>query len=241
MSKILNIAGWIGGFILMIVLLAFSSNCRDHTRIEGIQVAIDFDSGSYFVTAAEVEEIVRENYPFLDSLYCKEININLLEERLDNHPSIRKAEVYSALDGVLRISVKQKKPVFRVQSSRGGYYVDEEGDSMALSTEYTARVPLVTGMVDPENRRKIFEFVQELKQQAYFADFIDGLHVDEDSSWILYPRPGHHKVYLGKPLDLANKMNKLRIFYENVVNTENLESISSLNLAFKQQVVCTKR
>jgi len=240
MKKLLNIAGWIGGFALLGILLAFSGNCREQVRVEQIEVSIDYSDNQYFLTSEEVENLVREKYPYLDSLFCKEININLLEETLDNHPSIRKAEVYSALDGKLRIAVKQKRPVCRVQQKQRGYYLDEQGDSMALSDNYSASVPLVTGLLDDHNQQKVFEFLHGLENDPYFSQFFDGLHVEDDSTWVLYPRPGRHEVVLGKPENLDAKMHKLKAFYDKVVNTTNLESISRLNLAYREQVVCTK-
>lgn len=240
MSKIANIAMWTGGVAVMVVLLAFSRSTCETIRTAGLEIKIDHSQGQYFVNEPEVEKTIRAVYPFLDSLLCKEININLLEERLDNHPSIRKAEVYSAMDGILRVRIKQKTPMFRVQNSERGYYIDEKGDSMALSPNFSARVPLVTGSLSAGQEAALFGFFGELGGDKYFKGFFSGLQVEETGEWILYPKPGRHEVKLGEPVNLENKMQRLRKFYQTVVDTQNLDSIASLNLTYDGQVVCTK-
>ncbi len=240
MSKALNIATWAGGIALMVTLLAFSSTCRESIRITDLSIEVDYDTKQYFVNEQEIEDIIRSEYPYLDSLFCKEININLLEERLDNHPAIRKAEVYSAMDGILRIRINQKQPILRVQHTSRGYYLDEKGDSMALSPNFSAEVPLVTGRISATDEAALFKFFNGLTHDKYFNDFFSGVQVEEDGAWILYPRPGRHEVYLGEPKILKAKMERLRKFYETVVDAKNLDSIASLNLAYDKQVVCTK-
>lgn len=228
------------GFAVMVILLSFSNDCRHRVKMKELEIRVDYDRDLHFVTTEEVEKIVRGEYPYLDSLFCKEININLLEERLDNHPSIRKAEVYSALDGILRIDVTQKQPVFRVQNSSRAYYIDEEGDSMALSLHYSAQVPLVTGKISSETAAAVYGLFRQLEKDQYFDDFFEGVHVEDNGEWVLYPRPGQHKVLLGQPVKLDDKLGRLKKFYSSVVSTRNLDSIKVLNLAFDKQVVCTK-
>lgn len=240
MKKAWNIGSWLFGLVMMLVMLAFSSNRREDLNVNGIKAHVDHSNLQYFITDSDVETIVRNEYPFIDSIPYREININVLEERLDNHPSIRKAEVYSALDGTLRIDVSQKQPVFRVHRSGGDYYIAEKGDSMALSSNFSAQVPLVTGAISAETEKQIFDFFEFLKQDEFYKSFFTGINVNENGDWTLYPKPGRHKVILGKPEDIATKLHKLQAFYESVVDQKNIDSIKTLNLAFEGQVVCTK-
>ncbi|MDZ7847832.1 MAG: cell division protein FtsQ/DivIB [Owenweeksia sp.] len=240
MKKFWNIGIWISGLALMVILLAFSGNCRQQTQLSSIDIKVDHHTGLYFVSEPEIEEILRSEYPYVDSLLCREININLLEERLDNHPAIRKAEVYSALNGSLSIEVNQKRPLFRVQNSGRAYYIDETGDSMALSPHYSAQVPLVTGSISASAEAEIFEFFEQIKEDEHFHDFFHGVHVKSNGEWILYPRVGRHTVNLGQPDKRMAKLQKLQIFYNRVVNEQNIDSIKVLNLAYENQVVRTK-
>lgn len=240
MSKTWNIATWSLGFVSLMVMLAFSGNRREDMPISDVDVNVNTDKLQYFISKEDVQKIVRTEYPNIDSLLYREININVLEERLDNHPSIRKAEVYSALDGKLRIDVSQKQPMFRVHGSAGDYYIAEAGDSMALSPNFSAKVPLITGAISDENRKQLFDFFVKFQQDEFYKNFFEGVQVEENGDWILYPKPGRHHVLLGAPDDIEAKLNKLRAFYKSVVDKKNIDQIKTLNLAYDGQVICTK-
>ena len=240
MKKIWNIVSWVGGFGLLLFLLAFGQSQKEQLVINQYKVEFQESNSHFFVTQTEVEEMVRELYPLIDSISSQEINISVLEESLDNHPSIIKAEVYSALDGLLRIRVEQKKPCIRVRNSLSDYYIAEQGDSMALSSNFSATVPLITGNVSAKNRNQIFLFFQKIEKDAFYGNFISGLHVNNDDTWVLYPTQGRHKILLGSPERIDEKLKNLNAFYNQVVSKQNLDSIASLNLKFEGQVICKK-
>lgn len=208
--------------------------------ITEVEVYVNTDKHQYFISTDDVQKIIREEHPNIDSLLYREININVLEERLDNHPSIRKAEVYSALDGKLRVDVSQKQPMFRVHGSTGDYYIAEAGDSMALSPNFSAKVPLVTGAISAESEKQLFDFFVKVQQNEFYKNFFEGVHIDDNEDWVLYPKPGRHRVLLGSNDDIDAKLNKLRAFYKSVVDKENIDQIKILNLAYDGQVICTK-
>lgn len=240
MMKIWNIVSWTLGLALLLVLAAFSSQKQGEVKFQGIDIQIDYNQKHYFVTKGELEEIVRIEYPYMDSILSREINITVLEETLDNHPSIRKAEVYSALDGILRIHIQQKQPCYRVHNSIRDYYIAEKGDTMVLSPNYSAKVPLVTGKLSAETTYKVYEFFTSIKKDEFFGNFFTGIDVDDKGDWTLYPKPGHHKVFIGEPENLDEKLRRLKIFYQSVIDKKNIDSIASLNLTYDKQVICKK-
>ena len=241
MKKLWNISSWTLGFILIISLFAFSDDCQNDTRIKRVEIEIKGLEEYHFITKEEVAAVIYSEYPFLDSLHCREINKNLLEESLDNHPSIAKAEVYSTLSGILWISISQKRPVFRVQLSERAYYVDATGGVMPLSPHYSAEVPLITGNITPDSHRQLFEFFQSLEEDEFYNEFFHGIDISEDGTWTLFPKIAEHRVMLGEPVDIENKLDRLRTFYLKTGETPLIEEFKSLNLAYDGQVVCSKK
>lgn len=241
MKKVWNITSWIIGFSLIVSLFAFSDDCQNSSRIKGLKIEIDGLENYHFITHAEVTKLIYSEYPFLDSLYCKEINKNLLEESLDNHPSIDKAEVYSTLSGTLWVNISQKRPVFRVQLSERAYYVDASGGVMPLSPHYSAEVPLVTGKITEETQGQIFNFFSELEGDDFFTDFFHGIDISEEGLWTLYPAIAEHSVILGEPVEIEDKLERLRTFYERTGETPLINEFKTLNLTYTGQVVCSKR
>lgn len=240
MMRIWNIASWISGLVAILIIAAFSTSRENELFITKQEIDVDYTDEKYFISKKEVEKILREVYPEIDSISSEEINISMLEETLDNHPSIRKAEVYSTLDGTLRIRVNQKKPCLRVHNSHSDYYIAEQGDSMALSENYSANVPLITGAISAKNRVQVYEFFKRLDEDEFYNGFINGLHINNDDTWVLYPKPGRHKIKFGKPTSANIKLENLKVFYTQVVNEENIDSIASLDLRYNSQVICKK-
>lgn len=243
MDKLKIIISWSLGAIVLILILAFSTTERTSNYVSSKSIAVDITEidGQYFINSNEIKKEVLLELNILDSLGLGEINIEMLEESLDNHPSIRKAEVYSKLDGSLRIAVYQKKPIARVQSSTADYYIDEIGDSMALSANYFASVPLVNGIVNAITRKKLHQFLTLIQQDSFFKDFFGGIKILANGEWILYPKPGNHKIIFGKAGDTKRKLRKLKIFYLNKASSkEELEKIKLVNLKYEGQVICRK-
>ncbi|HBF20652.1 MAG TPA: hypothetical protein DDW81_11170 [Cryomorphaceae bacterium] len=238
MAKFKNILFWGGGILLLLVIFAFSGNRHKSLKTKGVTINIDYSHDLYFVTQEDIQQIVWDEYPFFDSLFLQEINIPLLEESLDNHPSIRKAEVYSKLDGSLRIDVYQKQPVARIQNSGAAFYIDEQGDSMALSPRFSAKVPLVTGRIDAEAHKKIYHFFKDLQSDDFYKDFFSALKLDKQGEWILYPKPGNHTVLAGTPEHLESKLKKLKSFYQNMGTAQNIARLKTIDLKYKDQVIC---
>ncbi len=243
MDKLKIILSWSFGALVLLIVLAFSTTARNSSFVssENIKVEIEDVDGQYFITSDELKKEMIYELDILDSLSLEEINIKMLEESLDNHPSIRKAEVYSKLDGSLRVAVSQKQPIARIQSSTADYYIDEIGDSMALSSNYFASVPLVNGLVNAKTRKKLHQFLTLIQQDPSFKDFIGGIKILATGEWLLYPKHGDHKIIFGKPTDSKRKLRKLKIFYLNKASTKaELDEIKLLNLKYEGQVICRK-
>ena len=59
-----------------------------------------------------------------------------------------------SIDGVLKSVVKQKTPIARVFDGEDSFYIDYKGNTMPLSANFTARVPLVSGKIDKKKQRR---------------------------------------------------------------------------------------
>jgi cell division protein FtsQ len=240
MDKAFKIGGWLLGIVVMIGTLAFSQYKAKVLRYKDLKISISDDTHLHFLKPEEVREGVMRVYPMLDSLRINEINIALLEESLDNHPSILKAEVYSTLLGDVEIEVKQKKPIARIINTGSSYYLTESGDSMGLSPNFSAKVPLVNGKLTAENRQLVYDFLQKTQADEYFKGAISGIHIGEENKWTVYPHMGRHKVFFGAYTAMDQKLYKLKTFYQSLQTEEDINEIKSINLQYTNQVVCQK-
>lgn len=240
MGKVAKILSWFLGISSLLVIMAFGNQKSKNLRFTDLEIVIDHSSGLYFVKAEEVRQLVLKEYPILDSLRLNEINIALLEESLDNHSSIAKAEVYSTLKGTLKIRVKQKEPIARIMHGYTSYYLTNKGDSMKLSSNYSAKVPLVTGKITAKTQKEVYDLLANKKRDFFYKDFWAGIEIKKDKSWVLYPEAGNHKVILGTYSNIDGKLKKLKTFYQAVVSDKSINEIQSIDLQYTNQVICKK-
>ena len=93
------------------------------------------------------------------------------------------------------------------------------------------------------NEFEIKQFLQktELSEDEFYQDFFHGIDVSEDGMWTLYPKIAEHKVLLGDPSAISNKLERLKTFYQRTGDTPLIDEFKSLNLAYDGQVVCSKK
>jgi cell division protein FtsQ len=56
----------------------------------------------------------------------------------------------------------------------------------------------------------------------------------------LYPRIGKHVIELGSTENFRNKLNRLRIFYQEGLERVGWNKYKTISLAYDDQIVCTK-
>src|SRR5690606_15676303 len=114
-----------------------------------LQVSIDNSTGLFFVNDEDVFNVFLENYSDTSSLAIASINLLQFEKRLKSNPFVRNAEVSSNMNGNIFVNIVQKQPLLRIINNNGvSYYLDEKGNKMPVSGNFTARVPVVTGAVE---------------------------------------------------------------------------------------------
>jgi len=214
----------------------------DDIACQNIEVTVVKDQDLFFVNAEMVEEMLLEKEDSLLGKSYRDMNIYLLEEFLDAHPNIGKAELHLTIDGVLCVDVSQRKPLVRVFEQEDSYYLDEEMMQFPLSEKYSARVLQVYWSEITDERRDLLASVMELVDQDEFLKAqITAIEFDTLNEIIVYPRVGDHKIILGEARDLTSKFEKLKIFYREGLEKTGWNRYSHINLKFKDQVVCTKR
>lgn len=241
MKKALDISYWALGIALLFISMGFGIKGSQNLKWSQTGIAIERATEAPLVTEDDVWKVVEKYYLMEDSLALSEINIGLLEEKLENQFSIASAEVYWSLMGTLNCKLQQEQPLARVSTSDSSFYLLENGVAMPLSPHYSMAVPIVSGALNDSSLQEIAAFWQHVQQHEFFGEFFEGLEQTEDGHWLLYPQPGHHRVRMGTPRDWLEKLNRLEVFYKRVVTPEYLDSLKSIDLRYQDQVICRKK
>ena len=151
-------------------------------------------------------------------------------------------ECYKKVGGTVCVEVTQRVPIMRVMADDGNYYVDAEGQRMAVRTQYQAHLPLVTGRVDSVlTYRDMLPLVRYIYNHRFWNAQIEQIYVNERHEVELVPRVGDQTILLGSVQDFETKLDNLMLVYKKVFSKAGWAMYDTVSLKFKNQVVCTRK
>ncbi|MDR2682895.1 MAG: hypothetical protein LBB64_03380 [Dysgonamonadaceae bacterium] len=233
---------------LLLVYLVFSvafisPKAGEDRECKGVTIEVAETGGaSPYLSRTQIEALLGKAGLRFSGRQISEINAGFIEKTLKDYKLIKKAEVYKTIDGMVKIKVYQRVPILRVISGSGNYYVDEEGQIMPIPPHFTAHVLVATGAISDEYAQKqLYGFVEFLRNDRFWNEQIEQIHILPDGDVELTPRKGNHTVVLGKIENYKENLDKLELFYDKALNKVGWNKYSRINLKYKNQVVCTKR
>ena len=251
-NKVLQISMWIAAGALILLSMGFVNTKVDRILCAGVNMDIDFSTGYEFVSIDDLHEIVYNQNDSLIARHISSIDLKDIENKVKKHPYVDEVNAYFEIDGELNIEVTQKSPVMRIIPARGeGYYLDEDTLKLPLSRYYTARVIVANGFIperigyevdtaEHELTKDLFAMANFINQDKFWKSQITQIYVDQQEEIWLIPRVGFHKILVGDAHDLERKFKNLRIFYKEGLNKIGWNNYDTINLKFKNQIVCTK-
>lgn len=229
--------------ILMLMLLgflySFTAKRNENRKLQNATVEF-LDGEQLFVTHETVNKLLIENKKDASSIRKVALDLNNLENTINQHEMIEKAEVFVSVDGHLKAVVKQKTPVARVFENGNSYYVDYKGTKMPLSAIHTARVPLVSGGINDKNREDLHKLFRMIHDDEFLKKNIIGIWVMPSGSLKMKSRNFDYDIDFGKTINMEKKFRNYKAFFQKAVQDSSIMGYKVINLKFTQQVVCTK-
>lgn len=243
--------GALGGYFFFANMIEQKGKSKEVCK--EIKITLVDSAKNRFVTAQEILQILDGFMGKTVGKQNKTINLNLIEELLQKRSAIKDAQVHLTREGKMFIDITQRRPVLRIQTENGGFYVDDTEYIFPLVETFTSYVPIVSGhiplIINSEHRGKaleddknwmsrILEMGAFLDKNPFWSAQIEQIYVDSNGDILLYPRVGNQKIIFGDLKDIEEKFGKLQAFYKTVVQEEGWDKYSSVNLKYKNQIVC---
>ena len=224
--------------VLVVFLYAFTSGRNGVRNVSTPKVKFAGEN-NLFITNETVSKLLIQNYQGVKNVPKETLDLNELENALNSNPMIKSAEVYVAVNGTLNANIEQKTPIARV-STNASYYIDDEGFYMPLSTNYSARVPLVTGYIEKNKLNNVYKVARKVSNDEFLRKNVFEIHQTINNTIYLKLRQCKFMVQLGNIKSLDKKINNLKAFYQKSQKEKTLNNYKKVNLQFDNQVVCTK-
>ena len=224
---------------LVVFLYAFSSH-KNNSRLVS-KVAVQFTGNeNVYITSEMVNKLLIQNQEQLYILPKDNLDLKEMEMALESDDMVKSAQVYLTVNGEVSAKVEQRRPIARVQTA-SIFYIDEDGLAMPLSPQHSARVPLVMGIIENEQLDAIYSMALKIDQDPFLKTYVTEIHQNETKEIRLKMRLLNFEIEVGSLDRLDEKMKNLKAFYQKAKKDKMLDIYKSVNLQFKNQVVCTKK
>ena len=225
----------------IIFIFAFVNKKSDAILVTGIDIDIIDSLNTHFICDSEIKNLILKNHPDIIGKQATKINKEHLEHVINKIPSVKNTEVFTSLKGCLHLEIEQRKPVVRLLKGKG-FYIDEEGKRMPLSSSYTSRVLVVSGHIkDKTIESDLMPLVNFITKDEFWSSQINQIYVDSNNEYILIPRVGGQKIEMGEIDNFERKFDKLYALYKDGFSTVGWNKYKKINLKYENQIVCTKR
>tara|TARA_Y100000589_G_C27156989_1_gene631212 strand:- start:926 stop:1651 length:726 start_codon:yes stop_codon:yes gene_type:complete len=239
MNQVLIIFKWflVISILLFFVIFTNYSHANEDISLNKIQIKKSVDN---FINQKILMLYLEEKSFCFDSVLAINFNKEKLEEVLASHYAIKEVEVFTNQKGDIGVIIEQKKPIVRIKNKSDDYFLDEFGDKMQLSDNYTPNLVVATGEITSEDHFDIYSFIMKINESEFWNAQIAQIHFEKDMI-LLIPRVGNHKINLGSFYNVSTKLDNLYQFYKSVMPVKGWQAYSEINLSFNNQIVCVRK
>ena len=209
---------------------------------KGVYITMQNSQEKGFLSADDVRKMLTLDHVNPEGQSMPQVNVRIIEERLRGKDLIDSVECYKGQNGYVCIDIYQRIPVVRVMNDRGeNYYVDNHGKPMP-GTDYPCNLIVATGHVTKSYAEKwLVPMVNQVFQDPFWNNQIVQLNILTDGSVELVPRVGQHIAYLGQPVDIEKKLERLQKFYRYGLSQAGWNKYTRVSVEFDNQIVCKRK
>lgn len=224
---------------LVIFLFSFTSKRNNSRKLTKSTVFFVGDNAP-FVNQQMVNKLLIENRKDAQSIGKDKLDLNKLEKAVSSNQMVEESEVFVTIDGVLKAVVKQKTPIVRVFDGKRSFYIDYKGNTMPLSANFTARVPLVLGVIRKQNSEALAELFRKIYDDEFLKKNIIAIQIMPNGSLKMLNRNFDYQIDFGGAKNVDAKFQNYKAFFQKAVVDSSLYKYKKIDLRFTQQVICTK-
>ena len=221
-------------------LLYGFSNQRNSQQIITKSVVKFQSKEPYFLSEQIVNKLLIQNNATVKKQAKSVIDLYKLEEQVLENPYVEKVSLFITIDGKLNTFIKQREPIARILSGNSSYYVDSQGVKVPISENFSARVPVISGISNENEVSKLMVLLNKLVNDDFLSKEIIGIEFKDQNEYIFTVRSGNYRINFGDLTDIEKKTKKLKAFYSKVFLDSTIHKYKTINIKYHNQVVGEK-
>jgi cell division protein FtsQ len=258
-KRILSIVVWTISIAGLLVLLGFARENYRNTFVHDMHIRINRKANTGFL---DTQTITNEVIKVSDSLIgkqVKQLKPDHIKSHIHTNPWIAKSNVSTGIDGVFRVQLYEREALLRAYNSKGyTIYIDKNGILFPTSPNYTPRVLIASGYINfpilPKkgtahlkdslyiNTRlsEIHLLTKTLQSNEFLEALVDQIYINSLGEFELSPKLGRATVIIGSLENLDEKLANMQLYYEKSAQNTEMLNYRSINMKYRNQIVCTK-
>jgi len=253
MKRIIHISLWIAILAGLSVLVGFIESEHKKIRCKALLIFIDYGEAEPLISSEELNNRIYQAFDSLVGKKLSDINSVDIENYVNDIEFIESAEVYTTINGTMRIKVHQRNPILRIiNASNQNYYIDRKGRMLPVKTGQSTRILVASGNIPdkyadtldvsvPDNSRllnDLYVLSNYIRDDAFLKAQLEQIYVTGDGEYEMVPKVGRHLIVFGDISNMENKFTKLKVFYDQGMKKSGWNKYGKINLKYKDQVVC---
>ncbi len=243
----------LGAYFYFATLLVHQQH--NDVRCQAIHITVKDSADNPLIDAQEINYFLQSRQIAAPGMAYAGMDMNALEHRVEEFASVRECNAVRTIDGSLQLLIYQHRPLCRLETAQGSFFLSDKGYLFPLVNPYRYPVLPATGELPfnyPAGYRgridtadhwmdQLYHMAAFIAQDPFWSTQTAQIQVHSDRSLQIHSLTD--SVFLGiGPIDqYAYKLDKLQEFYQVLVPLYGIDKYTRVDAQFGDQLVCTKK
>ncbi len=243
---------WIALGGATVFLLASGIKSKGVHQCKGVEINIHGVSNNFFVDKKDIlNSITVGESANPGGKAIGSFNLKKLEAELKKNVWIKSAQLFFDNNEVLKVMVQEREPIARVFTRTGTtFYIDIDLTILPLSDKFSARLPVFTNFpsdkkilskVDSSLLGDIRTISLALQKDSFSMAMVEQVDITVQRMFEMIPKIGNQLIVFGDVTDVDAKLQKLKLFYKEIMVKAGWNNYSVINVQYKNQVVAKRK
>jgi cell division protein FtsQ len=264
MKRVLNIIFLIILASGAISLFVFANVKQEELKCSMFEIEIDYDGAPILITKSTIRNMVTKSGIRVKDQLITDIPVTKLQKVINSNPYVKKATLSVSVNGVVKAAIQQRDPVARIMDVDNNQYIlDKTGYLMPINQDFPVRLVFANGNISIRKNNKpavkekatgtntpnqrltgdlsyIHKAAMAIHSDSLTNALVEQIYLNEMKEIELVPKVGNQLIILGDTSQINQKLHNLKVFYQEGIKNFALNNYKTINLKYKNQVVCSK-
>lgn len=246
---------WLGVAAGMGIIITAAMRVQEAGLCKGYEVKIEgFKADQLFTSEEQIIKLLKAaTKGEIKGQPKSDFDLPVIEDLLEQSSWVYNADLYFDNNNILHAVVTERKPLARVFSNNGeSFYIDEAGKHIPLSDKVSLDLPVFTGYPngkilhasDSALIQNVIAVASYIKDDPFWNVQVAQIDIESCGAdcWKMEMTPvvGNHKVELGDGSDIATKLHRLYLFYDQVLKNKGFDKYQKVDVQYDGQVIGVK-